>query len=261
MGLITLTTDFGVGSAYVAQLKGVLLSAAPKCRIVDVSHSISPQNIREAALLLRGTAFAFPTGTVHVVVVDPGVGTNRRPIAISAKGMFFVGPDNGVLGHQASMGQATVVHLNKPHLFRQPVSKTFHGRDIFAPVAAELANGIALVDVGTPIKDPEAGILGRPQYNNTTVTGTIVGADNFGNLLTNIPGPRADKSLKPQVLGHNIPWVSTYGEAELGQLIALEGSDGFIEIAIREGSALEVLGEHSIGAACTCYLGESNNVD
>src|SRR5687768_15831145 len=136
--LIALTTDFGAGSAYVAQLKGVLLSALPEARLLDVTHGVPAGSIREAELVVRAVAFALPLGTTHIVVVDPGVGTPRRGIAVHAAGMTFVGPDNGVLGIPAAMPGARAVTLDRPHLFREPVAPTFHGRDIFAPVAAEL---------------------------------------------------------------------------------------------------------------------------
>ena len=261
MGVIALTTDFGWGSAYVAQIKGVLLSATPDCRIVDISHNIKPQDLLETALLLRGTAFALPLGTVHLVVVDPGVGTKRRALAIKAKGMFFVGPDNGVLGDIAALAGAEVVHLNKREFFREPLSNTFHGRDIFAPVAAELWAGLELTDVGTPITDPHPGLLGVPSKNDIAFIGQVLGPDSFGNLMTNLPGSSVDQS-KPVLLNNlEIPWVETYAEAQKGELVVLLGSDGFLEIAVRDGSALEKLGPSVVGAGIECPMVESAHVD
>jgi len=261
MGVIALTTDFGWGSAYVAQMKGVLLSATPDCRIVDISHSIKPQDVQETALLLRGTAFSLPLGTVHLVVVDPGVGTDRRAIAIKAKGMFFVGPDNGVLGDIAALEGAEVVHLNKPEFFREPLSTTFHGRDIFAPVAAELAAGLELTDVGTVVTDPHPGLLGTPSRNDTTFIGQVLGPDSFGNLMTNLPGNSIDQTKPISLNDMDIPWVQTYAEAQKGELVVLLGSDGFAEIAVRDGSALEKLGPSVVGAGIECPMVESAHVD
>ncbi len=246
-GIITLITDFGAGSSYVAQLKGVLLGAAPSLRVVDVSHSVAPQNIREAALLLRSTGFAFPRGTVHVVVVDPGVGTSRRGIAVSTSGMFFVGPDNGVLGVALERPDATVVHLDNPAFFRAPVSPTFHGRDIFAPVAAELSSGLPLAELGSPLEAPVLGALPRCTLREGVVHGEVLGADSFGNLLTNVAGGGLDPTRPVLLDGGAIPWCATYGAAPLDTVVALIGSDGYVEVAVRDGSALENLGAAILG--------------
>jgi len=243
--LITLTTDFGSGSTYVAQLKGVLLSRLPTARIVDVSHDLAAHDIGTAELHLRGTAFAFPLGTTHLVVVDPGVGTTRRPIAVTARGMTFVGPDNGVLGVALAQGQARCVHIDKPDLFRYPVSTTFHGRDIFAPVAAELAAGLTLDDVGTELGDPIPSTLPTPRVDGDRIVGESLGADRFGNLLTNLNAAVVGAELGPyttQVAGDAVARSETYGAAAQGALMVLEGSDGYLEVAVREGSAAERLG-------------------
>lgn len=244
---IALTTDFGSGSSYVAQMKGVLLSSLPEARMVDVSHDVPPQSIREAALLLRGVAFAFPLGTVHVVVIDPGVGSERRGIAVQSGGMFFVGPDNGVLGAALSRPDAQCVHLDKEAFFRQPVSPTFHGRDIFAPVAAELAAGLSLQQVGSPLSAPLTSNLPDPTCEGDTISGEVLGADRFGNLLTNLPGTLVHQG-HPLNLGRRVlPWVTTYAEAPEKTLVALIGSDGYVEVAIRDGSALKRCGQSVIG--------------
>ena len=248
MSLIALTTDFGVGSSYVAQMKGVLLASNPTCQLVDVSHGVQPQNLLEAALLLRGVAFAFPLGTVHLVVVDPGVGTQRRAIAIEVNGTFFVGPDNGVLGGIAQLPGAKTVHLDKSFFFREPVSNTFHGRDVFAPIAAELSAGIRLSEVGTPIEDPKPGILTEPTQVKANLIGEILGPDSFGNLLTNLPGYKIDQSSPLVTHGLSLSWVETYQQAPIGELVGLIGSDGFVEVALRDGSALSWLGDKALGA-------------
>lgn len=244
---IALTTDFGAGSSYVAQMKGVLLSSLPEATLVDISHDVPPQSIREAALLLRGVAFALPLGTVHVVVVDPGVGTERRGIAVQTGGMFFVGPDNGVLGVALSRPDAQVVHLDNEAFFRQPVSPTFHGRDIFAPVAAELAAGVSLDQVGSPLSSPLAANLPDPTHKGDAISGEVLGADRFGNLLTNLPGAGLHQD-HPLRLGRRVlPWVTTYAEAPEKTPVALIGSDGYVEVAVRDGSALKRCGPAIIG--------------
>lgn len=249
--LIALTTDFGTTSGYVAQVKAVLLSSVPSARIVDVSHDVTPHSVREAELLLRGVAFAFPVGTVHVVVVDPGVGTARRGIAVRARGLTFVGPDNGVLGIALVAPGAECVVLDRPHLFRAPVAPTFHGRDVFAPVAAELAGGLALTDVGTPIGDAAPSTLPLPRITPSRVEGEVLGADRFGNLLTNIPG----RFLRQRVTAGGRPAhvVRTYGEGPSGALLALVGSDGYVELAVREGSAAALVAL-AAGVLVACEL-------
>lgn len=249
--IIALTTDFGTASGYVAQVKAVLLSASPSTRIVDVSHEVSPHSVREAELLLRGVAFAFPVGTVHVVVVDPGVGTSRRGIAVRARGLTFVGPDNGVLGVALATPGAECVALDRPHLFRAPVAPTFHARDVFAPVAAELAGGLALEDAGTPIADALPSTLPVPRVSRSRVEGEVLGSDRFGNLLTNVPGRLAGKRVL--VAGRAAQLVRTYGEGPREALLALVGSDGYVELAVREGSAASLLAA-AAGVPVICEL-------
>ena len=245
--LIALTTDFGSGSPYVAQMKGVLLSAAPDAVLVDVAHDLRPFAIADAELLLRSTAFAFPLGAVHVVVVDPGVGGTRRPIAAQLKGMTFVGPDNGVLGALTTHAEAHVVELDRVALHRRPTAPTFHGRDIFAPVAAELAMGVPLTDVGTPITDAVASTLPLVSIDGDVAHGVTLGADRYGNVTTNVP---ARFLRNVAVSGKELLIVRTYVEAPSGQLVALAGSDGYVEIAVREGSAAALLGEHGTAVVC-----------
>ena len=246
-GIVTLITDFGAGSPYVAQMKGVLLGANSGLQLVDVSHGVPPQGVREGALLLRSTGFAFPQGTVHLVVVDPGVGTSRRGLAIACGGMFFVGPDNGVLGGILDRPDAAVVSLDNPSFFRTPVSPTFHGRDIFAPVAAELAFGVSLEQVGTPCESTQPGVLPAFESKSGRLLGEVLGADAFGNLTTNLPGRRVSQ-VNPLVLrGQELPWVTTYGEAPAQRVVALVGSDGYVEVAVRNDSALNNLGATVVG--------------
>ena len=238
--LIALTTDFGVSSPYVAEMKAVILSALPTARIVDVTHAVPPQSIRHAEVVLRATAFAFPLGTVHVVVVDPGVGTARRGIAVESRGLRFVGPDNGVLGIALAAPEARAVELDEPGFFRHPIAPTFHGRDIFAPVAAELAAGLCLSDVGSAIDDALPSALPKPIHADGQWRGEVLAADRFGNLTTTIPGDALKAAAWVRVGERVAQRVMTYGEASHGELLALVGSDGYVEIAVRDGSAAAV---------------------
>jgi S-adenosyl-L-methionine hydrolase (adenosine-forming) len=241
--LVAITTDFGQSSPYVAELKAVLYSALPEVRLVDVTHAIPPQSIRHAEVALRTVGFAFPLGSVHLVVVDPGVGTARRPIAVLARGMTFVGPDNGVLAGPMAQPDARAVVLDRPELFRSPVSPTFHGRDLFAPVAAELAAGLPLDEVGTAI-DPKTlvpSLLPAPRITAKRVTGMTLVADVFGNLTTNVPAALVD-GFRVTVGGRMTVGVRTYGEGPANTLLSLAGSDGFLEVAMREASATRALG-------------------
>jgi len=249
--LIALTTDFGSGSPYVAQMKGVLLSALPEARLVDVTHDIPAHSIRHAEIVLRASAFAFPLGAVHVVVIDPGVGTDRRPIAVQAAGVTFVGPDNGVLGVAIKQKSAVAVVLDRPEFFRAPLTSTFHGRDLFAPVAAELAAGMPLTEVGSVIGDARASTLPEPIVDGDTVRGITLVADTFGNLMTNIPADLCGPAPEVRVAGRRARWARTYGDAEQGELLALSGSEGFIELALpRQSAARELAGGVDLEVEC-----------
>lgn len=240
--IVALTTDFGPSSHYVAQMKGVILSTLPEARLVDITHSIAPQSITHAETVLRSSAFCMPIGTVHIVVVDPAVGTERRPIACAARGMTFVGPDNGVLGVALAEPDVRTVVLDRPELFREPISATFHGRDIFAPVAAELAGGLLIEQVGTPIDDAIPSTLPDPTTSEESAVGEVLAADSFGNLLTNIPGDAVGDTWTVQVGGREAILVRNYEEGSFGDLLALVGSDGYLEIAARADSAAQELG-------------------
>jgi len=248
--LFVLTSDLGNGSPAVAQLKAVILAAAPSARLFDLSHDIPPQSIRYAELALRNTAFLFPAGTIHVVVVDPDVGTDRRAIAVAAKGHLFVGPDNGVLGVAIAQGGAEVVTLDRHELWRHPVAPTFHGRDVFAPIAATLATGRPLSGVGTPITNAKPSGLPPPTFKDErTVLGETLGADRFGNLMTNIPshiGPAGEQELAEswlfEIEGQTVPFRRTYMAAKQGRLIVTQGADRFLEVAVARGSAKERIG-------------------
>ena len=242
--VIALTTDFGVGSTYVAQLKAVLLASVPEARIIDVAHNIPAQSVIHAQLSLRSTAYIFAPGTVHLVVVDPGVGTKRKPLAIESRGMFFVGPDNGVFGQMLAEPDTRAVVLDKPHFFREPVSSTFHGRDIFAPVAAELSAGLTLEDVGSTTSELCEGQLQMIDTDAGKVRVALLAADNFGNLLTNLHRSQVPGNANISLENKDIPMVDHYSEAPDDALVALFGSDGYLEIAVKNGSAALRLGSN-----------------
>ena len=243
MILITLTTDFGLADSYVAVMKGVILGIAPQTRIVDITHQIAPQNVRQAATVLQAAVPYFPRGTIHVAVVDPGVGSARRALAVRTSHAFFVGPDNGLFSAALAnthTGGVLVLHLDQPAYWLPTVSRTFHGRDIFSPVAAHLAAGVPFEALGSPIADPV--ILAHPlpsRQADGTVSGQIDHADRFGNLISDIPEAwLAGRRWVLSCAGQEIHGVSpSYASAEPGELLALISSSGTLEIAVREGSA------------------------
>ena len=186
-GLITLLTDFGVRDEYVGCLKGVILGLNPRAVLVDLSHEVPPQDIRAGAFILAATAPFFPTGTIHLAVVDPGVGTSRRPLAARCRGQFWVGPDNGLF-HLifAGQGDLEIVSLENPAYFRPQVAATFHGRDLFAPVAAHLSLGVDLRQLGPTVTDPIRLPWPEPTFTAKIIRGEIIHVDRFGNLVSNI---------------------------------------------------------------------------
>jgi S-adenosylmethionine hydrolase len=233
---ITLLTDFGTADGYVAELKGVLVSRAPHVPVVDLSHDVPPQDIAAARLAVARYWRRFPQGTVHLVVVDPGVGTGRAAIAVESDGRFLVGPDNGVLSPALFTLDARVVALSVD----AHASPTFHGRDVFAPVAAELAMGAPLESIGESYSGAVRLRTPQPQRQaDGSLHGEVLTIDRFGNAITNLAVREAGVI---EVAGRRAPMVRTYGDAEAGALVALVGSNGFVELAIREGSAAVALG-------------------
>lgn len=236
MRAITLLTDFGVADYFVGAMKGVILSINPHATIVDITHEIPAQDVAAGAFTLLAAYDAFPKGTIHVAVVDPGVGSSRRPIVVSAADRFFVGPDNGIFTHVLDSA-SEVFHVTASEYFRQPVSNTFHGRDIFAPVAAALSNGIDPSSLGPRIADPiRLSISRNPQ---------IIHIDHFGNLITNITRDSYKQGTTLVVNGNRIgAFRNFFGEnaGEAGEPFAIWGSAGFLEIAVNGGSAAEILG-------------------
>jgi S-adenosylmethionine hydrolase len=245
--VITLTTDFGDASPYVAVMKGVILSINPSSRVLDLTHHIRPQNVRHAEYFLATALPHFPPGTIHLCVVDPGVGSDRRALVADAGGQRLVAPDNGVLtGTLAKFAPATVWHLTERQYWREPLSDTFHGRDIFAPVAAHLSCGVEPMELGPAIADwVELPSRSAVRFGNRW-RGEVRFIDDFGNLITNIPADRIDVLPQRVGLGGGVPrptrWVRTYAEAAPGEVVALFSSDGFFEIALVNGNAARDLG-------------------
>ncbi len=253
MTIITLLTDFGLKDGYVGVMKGVIWGIASQAQLADITHQIQPQNVSEAALALGRVASFFPAGTIHLAVVDPGVGTQRRPIAARLGEQFFVGPDNGLctlLVEQAHQAKAQVqfVHLDRPQYWLAEISKVFHGRDIFSPAAAHLANGVPLAELGSPIQDPRLLEFLQPQRAAAGWRGQVVLVDNFGNLSTNLTSQHVAGMKSPlvRIAGRQIHGlVSTFGNAQPGELVAMFGEADDLTVSIVNGDASAVL---SIGA-------------
>lgn len=240
--LITLLTDFGAGSGYPAQMKGVILTICPEALIVDMSNDVQQFDIMAGALLLDACVRWFPAHAIHVGVVDPGVGTSRRAVCVvDREGRRFVGPDNGLF--TAFLDGARVFQLSKPARFPQWVSATFHGRDLFAPTAAWLARGGAAEELGPEIQDPVLLPWPAAEREGQVVSGEVVAADSFGNLVTSIREADLGGAIpRVDIAGHEARFVRTYGDGAPGELLALIGSGGRLEIAIREGSAARMIG-------------------
>ncbi len=235
--IVTLLTDFGLADSYVAELKAAVLSLAPGATLVDIAHEISPGDLRAAQYLLARSWHRFPRGTVHLAVVDPGVGTARRALAAQAQGHSFVAPDNGLLAFLAA--DARFVSLEVP----AAASPTFHGRDVFAPAAARLALGAALADLGSPITDPYRSPLPAPRAKGKGLVGEVMYVDRFGTLVTNLPGDAAVAGVRVLVAGRDAgPVRRTFADVARGAVVTYLGSGGTIEIAVREGSAASALG-------------------
>lgn len=247
--LITLTTDFGAADTYVAQMKGVIFSICPDVQIVDVTHAIPPQDIRHASRVLRDVIDAFPPGTIHLAVVDPGVGSEREAIGMEASGHRFVGPNNGLFSHIFRRGNVGRIHQMTESNFRRAiVSNTFHGRDLFAPAAAHWAAGVDLGAFGPPLLQDRFVLLAEshPRREGTTVIGEIESIDSFGNLITNIgPAdlPQGDHaSLTVEIGPNRIRGLRRfYAEVPAGELLALFGSSSQLEIALNGGNASQSL--------------------
>ncbi len=248
-GIVTLITDFGFLGEYVGAMKGAILKVNPRCQVIDVTHQIEPQDVLRASFILKNTYPYYPSGTVHLVVVDPGVGTVRRPVVLQKSGHLFVGPDNGVFTFLLSdRGRTEGYEITRSEFFLSPLSETFHGRDLFAPVAGHLSLGRDPRRFG-----PRAGGFVRvkwppPEMKGKNLLGRILFSDSFGNLTTNISREEYGRLLQGQPLqikgkGWRIDRLyQTYGQGKPGQPMALFGSSGLLEIAVNRSSAKKTLG-------------------
>ncbi len=248
--IITLTTDYGTTDHLVGALKGVILKINPDATIVDITHNVVPYDVLDGALAISSAYKYFPSKTIHVVIVDPGVGSERRPILVSGENQFFVAPDNGVLSmvyeKEASL---TVRHILAEHYFLQPLSKTFHGRDVFAPVGAWLSKTWQTQSFGEEIQDYMRFSVPKPKSAEGQLKGIVLRVDTFGNLVTNfVPeelpeGLLKDGTLKVQVNGKEVTrLVDTFADGEPGAPVVIVGSSGFLEIAVNKGHAARTLG-------------------
>ncbi len=255
--ILTLVTDFGLDDPYVGVMKGVMLGINPRATIVDICHAVEPQNIQQAAFVLGNAHRYFPEGTIHVVVVDPGVGSGRRAIILKTPSSYFVAPDNGVLSYVLAEASAMspgpgpgerelstgleAIAITNPRFWRHPVSSTFHGRDIFAPVAAHLSLGIPVSEFGEVVHSVFTLALPQPEVAaDGVIVGHIIHIDRFGNLITDIAGHLVAQRALIEVSGHHIEGLSPcYAEGE--ELLALIGSSGNVEIAAKNRSAAALL--------------------
>jgi len=263
MKIITLLTDFGTGSSYVAQMKAVILGIIENVNIIDISHSITPQAIEEGAFVLATSIPYFPEGSIHVGVVDPGVGTERRGIIVKTKHHILVGPDNGLLIPAARrLGEFEVYEISNKRYMLKNISSTFHGRDIFAPVAAYIAKGILIEKIGKKIEDfVDMDPFSEVDFSNSKLSGKVVYVDNFGNIITNINGNKLlnkkkfDEELKIILGGrkYRVRFVKSFGFVKKGELLITVGSSGFIEISINQGNEAVELGVKK-GEKCIIHL-------
>ncbi|MBW1729486.1 MAG: SAM-dependent chlorinase/fluorinase [Deltaproteobacteria bacterium] len=252
---ITLLTDFGLTDPYVGIMKGVILGINPKACIVDISHQIDPGHILQASFILKEAFPYFPKGTIHTIVVDPGVGSERRAILLVTEDYLFVAPDNGLLWPIISEHKnGKVIHLTEARFFRPCISDTFHGRDIFAPVAAHLSLGQEPFDMGPIINDPLPLRIPEPKRRGHQLEGQVIRIDRFGNLITNIDKKALEELLQGrdcivQVGSIQIKGVSrTYADVSSGKELVLIGSSEHLEIAVNQGNARERLGPRPSGA-------------
>jgi len=239
-GIITLTTDFSLEDGFVGIMKGAIYCINPQAQIVDITHHISPQNIDAASFIVNNSYKHFPAGTIHVVVVDPGVGSERRILAVAADNYYFIAPDNKILKYIFYKNETlTVVEVLNKRYFNKNVSRTFHGRDIFAPVAAHLSNGVPIEQLGKVITNYDRGEIDTPVFLHNKIIGIVIYIDVFGNLITNIKEEYIlNKSFIIKIgttIFNNLS--SSYSDVKISEPLAIIGSSGFVEIAIRNGNA------------------------
>jgi S-adenosyl-L-methionine hydrolase (adenosine-forming) len=264
--IVTLTTDFGLNDHFVGAMKGVILEIVPEAAIVDISHAVQAFDVLDGAIAISQAYSYFPTGTVHVVVVDPGVGTTRRPIIASSDGYHFVAPDNGVLSMiYAKEERIHVRHVTSEHYFHQPVSNTFHGRDVFAPVGAYLAKQVDSHKFGEEIEDYVKFAAPRPKpAGENRIRAVVLKVDRFGNLITNVtpqdvPALFSEKpgAFKITVGSKEVTEIRTsYSEGTAGQVFGILGSMGYLEIAANRAPATQITGANK-GSEVSIVLGEA----
>jgi S-adenosyl-L-methionine hydrolase (adenosine-forming) len=260
--LITLTTDYGTSDHLVGVMKGVILSINPEVNIVDITHDVIAHDVLDGALTIGKAYRYFPSKTIHVVVVDPGVGTERRPILVASDQHYFVAPDNGVMSSVYDQTEALYAwHITSEHYFRHPVSNTFHGRDIFAPVAAWLSKNWQTASFGEAITDFVRFAIPKPKANGKAIKGSVLKVDRFGNLMTNVRPEDA-----PALVAENGAFVIKVGNAEVKKMVqtfaqgegkeafGLIGSSGYLEICVNKGNAAKALGAGR-GAEVTVEVG------
>jgi len=248
--IVTLLSDFGLRDPYVAEMKAVILSICPDALIVDISHKIRKFDVRMGAFILSQAAPYFPSGTIHVAVVDPGVGTERRPIIIETERSFYVGPDNGLLVLSAQREEISRIYeIANPKFTLKNVSRTFHGRDIFSPAAAYLAKGIPPSHFGPEIHDPVTPSFTEPTVQQNEIRGEVIHIDGFGNIITNVTlkdlntiGVEEGKSLSLKLGGRDLTLrlCSAYNQVPRKTLLAIIGGSGFLEISVNQGDASQV---------------------
>lgn len=240
---ITLLTDFGTRDGYVAAMRGVIASIAPRVHVEDASHDVPAGDVQAGAWALANYWRHYPEGTVHVAVVDPGVGSDRRALAIEADGRLAVAPDNGLLTFMlARAGRLRAVRIENPQYMRDVIAPTFHGRDIFAPVAAHLSGGVPLEALGSVVEDPVLLPIVEAIRRPGVIRGRVVHVDNFGNLITNVPGEWITAQSRVRFGATDLGVVrATYSDAQVGHAVAIIGSAGYLEVAVRDGNAATVL--------------------
>jgi S-adenosylmethionine hydrolase len=272
-GCIALTTDFGISDPYVGVMKGVIAGINPNAHVIDMCHNVEPQNISHGSMLLSTSYAYFPSGTIHLAVVDPGVGTDRAPLIVVTPKAYFVVPDNGLIsgvlhkymnkmelrsGRVTVPDQCKAFKITKSDLFLNPLSKTFHGRDIFAPIAAHMSLGLSPNHLGTPVETVVSNDIFPVVHADGKIIGSVVYVDHFGNLITNIENNMLDafSSVTVQISGHRIISLnSTFNESDLplqNSIIALPGSNGYLEIALPNGNASHTF-HLSVGAEVTVF--------
>jgi S-adenosylmethionine hydrolase len=250
--IVTFLSDFGLQDWFVGVVHGVINEIATEAHVVDLNHLIPPGNVVRGAFILEAAAPDFPHGTVHLAVVDPGVGTLRRALVVEARGQCFVGPDNGLLEWALSAEGARVHALVQTRWFRHPLSRTFHGRDVFAPVAAHLSRGVPLREFGPVVSDPMRLAQAHPRHEGSSLTGRVVFIDRFGNALTNLTLQALHKAfgrdipaerMSVTVLDRMVTGLArSYGDAPVGTMLAIVGSSGRLEIAQVGGNAAARVG-------------------